>query len=60
MKFRLESRRRSGFSLPVAVGLGFRFAAAIRFDLKRLRAGLGWYGRAFYESEMARSSECTG
>src|ERR1019366_2906403 len=24
-----------------------------------LRAGLGWYGRTFNESEMARSSECT-
>src|SRR6266851_7718794 len=28
-------------------------------DLKRLRASLGWYGRTFNESEMARSSECT-
>ena len=28
-------------------------------DLKRLAAGLGWYGRTFNESEMARSSECT-
>ena len=29
---RVENRR-SGFSLPVAVGLGFRFAASIRFGL---------------------------
>ena len=28
-------------------------------DLNRLRASLGWYGRTFNESEMARSSECT-
>ena len=36
-------------------------------DLKRLRAGLGWYGKSksnskskgSHESEMARSSECT-
>src|ERR1700675_1043335 len=29
-------------------------------DLQRLRASLGWYGRTFNESEMARSSECMG
>ena len=29
---RVENRR-SGFSLPVACGLGFRFAASIRFGL---------------------------
>jgi len=30
-------------------------------DLKLIyEQALGWYGRTFNESEMARSSECTG
>jgi hypothetical protein len=32
MASRVENRR-SGFSLPVACGLGFRFAASIQFGL---------------------------
>jgi len=29
-------------------------------DLNNYERALGWYGRTFNESEMARSSECTG
>src|SRR5205814_6777560 len=45
---RVENRR-SGFSLPVACGLGFRFAASIRFDLVLvpLRRVGRWRGPGF-------------